>query len=120
MLADIISPVTKNSLLMKNSTIDNSEQKLSTVDNPCGQSDKETSFVSLLSGMDKEALLQSEPDEADLSALKDFIQNIDSKKDKFRGNGDGREICFEYREERVNPAEQSALNEISACSKSKT
>ena len=82
MLADIISPVTKNSLLMKKSTIDNSEQKLSTVDNPCGQSDKETSFVSLLSGMDKEALLQSEPDEADLSALKDFIQNIDSKKDK--------------------------------------
>ena len=45
---------------------------------------------------------------------------IDSKKDKFRGNGDGSEICFQYREERVNPAEQSALNEISACSKSKT
>ena len=82
MLADTILPVTKNSLLMKNSTVDNSEQGFSTSDNLCGQSDKKICFLSLLSGMDKEALLQSEPDEAEVSVFKNFIQKIDSKKDE--------------------------------------
>ena len=82
MLADTILPVTKNSLLMKNSTVDNSEQGFSTSDSLCGQSDKKICFLSFLSGMDKEALLQLEPDEAELSVFKNFIQKIDSKKDK--------------------------------------